>query len=76
MKSIAVSEVERFAFRPGLAERARYYAIVFLNQLPLSHHPAGGATPHPSFCIDETWAMGFAACAAFVLNPAVLGSII
>ena len=31
------TQVERFLFRPGLQERARYYAIVFLNQLVLSH---------------------------------------
>lgn len=43
MKLVAAREVERFVFRPGLAERARYYAVVFLNQLPLSHSPAHGA---------------------------------
>ena len=42
MKLVAAREVERFLFRPGLAERARYYAVVFLNQLPLSHAPAHG----------------------------------
>jgi len=30
-------QVERFLFRPGLQSRARYYAVLFLNQLPLSH---------------------------------------
>jgi hypothetical protein len=30
-------QVERFIFRPGLQDRARYYAVIFLNQLPLSH---------------------------------------
>lgn len=30
-------QVERFLFRPGLQARARYYAILFLNQLALSH---------------------------------------
>jgi len=34
---LARSQVERFLFRPGLQSRARYYAILFLNQLPLSH---------------------------------------
>lgn len=43
MKLVAAREVERFLFRPGLAERARYYAVVFLNQVPLSHAPAHGA---------------------------------
>lgn len=45
MKLVAAREVERFLFRPGLAERARYFAVVFLNQLPLSHAPAHGAAP-------------------------------
>lgn len=43
MKAIVVAEVQRFLFRPGLQERARYYAVVFLNQLQLSHHPTHGA---------------------------------
>ena len=34
--------MERFLFRPGIAPRARYYAIVFLNQLQLSHDDARG----------------------------------
>ena len=42
-----VREVERFAVRPGLAHRARYYAVVFLNQLQLSHNPAFGVTLSP-----------------------------
>lgn len=29
-------------FRPGLTDKARYYAVVFLNQLPLSHREAEG----------------------------------
>ena len=37
-------EVERFVFRPGITPRARYTALVFLNQTQLSHHPDfGGA---------------------------------
>jgi hypothetical protein len=43
MKPIVVREVEAFIFRPGLQERARYYAVVFLNQLVLSRHAAHGA---------------------------------
>jgi ribosome biogenesis protein MAK21 len=48
MKGVAVREVERFVFRPGLADRARYYAVVYLNQLVLSRRdlapggPVGG----------------------------------
>ena len=42
MKLIVAREVERFMFRPGLQERARYYCAVFLNQLVLSHNPAQG----------------------------------
>ena len=42
MKPIVVRETEAFIFRPGLQERARYYAIVFLNQLILSRNPAHG----------------------------------
>jgi ribosome biogenesis protein MAK21 len=40
MKAVVVREVERFAFRPGLADRARYYAVVFLNQMVLTHKDA------------------------------------
>ncbi len=47
MKPVVVAEVQRFLFRPGLQERARYYAVVFLNQLQLSHHPVHGAAPLP-----------------------------
>ncbi len=43
MKAVVVAEVSSFLFRPGLQERARYYAVVFLNQLQLSHHPTHGA---------------------------------
>ncbi|EFN54473.1 hypothetical protein CHLNCDRAFT_52919 [Chlorella variabilis] len=32
-----VREIERFMFRPGLQDRARYYAVVYLNQMVLSH---------------------------------------
>ncbi len=47
MKVIITREVEKFLFRPGLQERARYYGVIFLNQMPLSHNPAQG-TPHAS----------------------------
>ncbi|EFJ51407.1 hypothetical protein VOLCADRAFT_87659 [Volvox carteri f. nagariensis] len=42
MKPVVVREVERFVFRPGLADKARYYAVVFLNQVPLSHRASEG----------------------------------
>jgi len=34
--------VERFLFRPGLQDRARYHAVIFLNQLVLSRRPEHG----------------------------------
>ncbi|XP_055942915.1 CCAAT/enhancer-binding protein zeta-like [Argiope bruennichi] len=37
MKTVIVQEVERLIFRPNLAERAKYYALCFLNQVILSH---------------------------------------
>ena len=43
MKAVVAREVERFLFRPGLQERARYYGVVFLNQMPLSHAASHGA---------------------------------
>lgn len=42
MKVIITREVEKFLFRPGLQERARYYGVIFLNQMPLSHNPTQG----------------------------------
>ena len=36
MKLIVITEVERFMFRPNLPERARYYAVTFLNQIMLT----------------------------------------
>ena len=44
MKVVVAREVERFLFRPGLQERARYYGVIFLNQMPLSHAPSQGIT--------------------------------
>jgi ribosome biogenesis protein MAK21 len=40
MKLVVVREVERFVFRPGLGPRARYYAVVFLNQIILTNKEA------------------------------------
>ena len=42
MKVVVAREVERFLFRPGLQERARYYGVIFLNQMPLSHAASQG----------------------------------
>jgi hypothetical protein len=44
MKLIVAREVERFMFRPGLAERALYYAIVFLNQMILTRRADQGVS--------------------------------
>lgn len=52
MKPIVVREVERFLFRPGLQERARYYAIVFLNQMVLSHKVSEGGSDLAKKLID------------------------
>jgi ribosome biogenesis protein MAK21 len=35
MKNIVIAEVERLLFRPNISERAKYYAITFLNQIVL-----------------------------------------
>jgi len=43
MKIVVVREVERFVFRPGLTDRARYYAVVFLNQMVLTHKDSAAA---------------------------------
>ncbi|GFR15008.1 hypothetical protein TNCT_562331 [Trichonephila clavata] len=37
MKTVVVQEVERLIFRPNLSDRAKYYALCFLNQVLLSH---------------------------------------
>ena len=61
MKAVVAREVERFLFRPGLAERARYYGVVFLNQMPLSHKASQGdrplslQTPTPSARRLHSW---------------------
>jgi len=39
---VVVAEVQRFMFRQGLQERARYYGVIFLNQMVLSHHESQG----------------------------------
>ncbi|XP_065175034.1 CCAAT/enhancer-binding protein zeta-like [Sycon ciliatum] len=36
MRLVIVNEIERFMYRPNLADRARYYAVCFLNQQILS----------------------------------------
>ena len=56
MKVVITREVEKFLFRPGLQERARYYGVIFLNQMPLSHNPALGMPPPPSpDCMRCPW---------------------
>ncbi|KXZ46949.1 hypothetical protein GPECTOR_39g443 [Gonium pectorale] len=52
MKPVVVREVERFVFRPGLADKARYYAVVFLNQIPLSHRASEGGDALAKQLID------------------------
>lgn len=42
MKTVVVAEVQRFMFRQGLQEKARYYGVIFLNQMVLSHRPDQG----------------------------------
>ena len=37
MKAKVIKQVEKLIFRPNVSERARYYAITFLNQIVLSH---------------------------------------
>ncbi|KAJ3270930.1 hypothetical protein HDV01_007327 [Terramyces sp. JEL0728] len=40
MKLVVIKEVERLLFRPNVADRARYYAITFLNQIILTKSKA------------------------------------
>jgi hypothetical protein len=61
--------VERFLFRPGLAERARYYAVVFLNQMPLSHAPSQGLRAARSPPAHGT-CKGFLCCGCVQRAPA------
>lgn len=49
MKAVVATEVERFVFRPGLKDRAQYYAVIFLNQMVLSHKDSEGVLPG-GFC--------------------------
>lgn len=37
MKLVVIAEVERFIYRPGTSDRAKYYAVTFLDQIVLSH---------------------------------------
>eukprot|EP00854_Cymbomonas_tetramitiformis_P005290 gene5290-6432_t len=43
MANVMARGTEEFMFRPGLPQRARYSAVIFLNQLQLSHRPEGKA---------------------------------
>ena len=49
MKAVVATEVERFVFRPGRKARAQYYAVIFLNQMVLSHKDSEGVLPG-GFC--------------------------
>lgn len=33
MKAVVIQEVERLVYRPNLPDRAKYYALCFLNQV-------------------------------------------
>ncbi len=45
MKHVVVREIEDFIYRPGLKDRARYYAVVYLNQIVLSSRDAPRRLP-------------------------------
>jgi len=45
MKHVVVREIENFMYRPGLKDRARYYAVVYLNQIVLEKRDAPGRLP-------------------------------
>ena len=45
MKHVVVREIENFMYRPGLKDRARYYAVVYLNQIVLEKRDATGRLP-------------------------------
>ena len=45
MKHVVVREIEDFIYRPGLKDRARYYAVVYLNQIVLSSGDAPRRLP-------------------------------
>lgn len=42
--TLNTTQVERFLFRPGLSDRGRYYAVTFLNQIPMSNRPQEGGS--------------------------------
>ena len=44
MKLVVVQEVENFLFRPGLAQRAQYTSVIFLNQIVLSKNEFQGGS--------------------------------
>ncbi|KAL6010534.1 hypothetical protein ACLOJK_000968 [Asimina triloba] len=41
MKAVVIDEVDRFLFRPHLGMRAKYHAVIFLNQILLSRKGDG-----------------------------------
>ncbi len=46
------TQVERFVFRPALSDRARYYAVITLNQLVLSRRSQEGGDALAAKLID------------------------
>ena len=46
MKHVVVREIENFIYRPGLQDRARYYAVVYLNQIVLSNRDKPMSLPN------------------------------
>ena len=67
MKVVVVAEVQRFMFRQGLQERARYYGVIFLNQMVLSHHESQGTA-----CITIYKSVPARYCGVIFLNQMVL----
>ncbi|CAG9465631.1 unnamed protein product [Pedinophyceae sp. YPF-701] len=60
MKLVVVRECERFVLRPGLPDRARYYAVIFLSQIVLSHREADGGGPQLARKLVEVYFSLFA----------------
>lgn len=57
MKPIVFREVRRFVFRPNLSDRAKYYSIIFLNQMVLSEKEAEGGSALAKDLIDCYFAL-------------------
>lgn len=61
MKSVVFKEVRRFVFRPNLSDRAKYYSVIFLNQMVLSNKPSEGGGELAKELIDCYFAL-FTVC--------------